>query len=106
MNILFRRHGRANAETAGARRIALPGGLPDFATGARRATGGASILTLHSTAGRVSSIVSRLRDTFTLGRRPFANMRRKAPTQDRSKANGKFSLEAASSRFQLGRFRP
>lgn len=55
-------HGNANAETAGGRRISLPGGLPDFATGARRARGGASILALRSTSGRqgASSIVARL----------------------------------------------
>ncbi|GAB3662030.1 acetyl-CoA hydrolase/transferase family protein [Ramlibacter alkalitolerans] len=54
--------GSANAETAGGRRISLPGGLPDFATGARRARGGVSILALRSTAGRAaaSSIVARL----------------------------------------------
>lgn len=60
--------GGANAETAGGRRIALPGGLPDFATGARRAKGGVSILALRSTAGKsaVSSIVARLGDTISL----------------------------------------
>ena len=60
--------GRSNAETAGGRRIALPGGLPDFATGARRARGGVSILALRSTAGKsgASSIVARLGDTITL----------------------------------------
>jgi len=60
--------GRANAETAGGRRIALPGGLPDFASGARRAKGGRSILALRSTAGKsgVSSIVARLGDTISL----------------------------------------
>ena len=61
-------NGRANAETAGGRRIALPGGLPDFATGARRAKGGLSILALRSTAGKsgASSIVARLGETISL----------------------------------------
>lgn len=60
--------GRANAETAGGRRIALPGGLPDFASGARHAKRGISILALRSTAGKsgASSIVARLADTITL----------------------------------------
>lgn len=60
--------GRANAETVGGRRIALPGGLPDFATGARRAKGGTSILALRSTAGRsgASAIVARLAEAVTL----------------------------------------
>lgn len=60
--------GRANAETAGGRRIALPGGLPDFASGARRAQGGISILALRSTAGKsgASTIVARLADTISL----------------------------------------
>ncbi len=51
--------GRANAESVGGRRISLPGGLPDFASGARRAKGGMSIVALRSTAGRdsVSNIV-------------------------------------------------
>jgi 4-hydroxybutyrate CoA-transferase len=54
--------GQANAETVAGRRIALPGGLPDFATGARRARGGRSILALRSTAGKqaASSIVAAL----------------------------------------------
>lgn len=62
-------HGHANAETAGGRRIALPGGLPDFATGARRAKGGISILALRSTAGKQadSSIVARLDGPVTVG---------------------------------------
>lgn len=55
-------HGQANAETVAGRRISLPGGLPDFASGARRARGGRSILALRSTVGRkaMSSIVAKL----------------------------------------------
>jgi len=51
--------GRANAETAGGRMVSMPGGLPDFASGARRAKGGRSILALRSTGGKnaASSIV-------------------------------------------------
>jgi len=54
--------GNVNAETAGGRQISLPGGLPDFATGARRARGGRSILALRSTAGKkaASNIVMNL----------------------------------------------
>ena len=54
--------GRANAETVGGRRISLPGGLPDFASGSRRAKDGLSILAVRSTAGRnaASSIVANL----------------------------------------------
>jgi 4-hydroxybutyrate CoA-transferase len=60
--------GRANAETVGGRRISLPGGLPDFAAGSRRAKGGMSILALRSTAGRqrASSIVVNLDGPATL----------------------------------------
>jgi 4-hydroxybutyrate CoA-transferase len=52
--------GSANAETVGQRRISLPGGLPDFASGARRAQGGISIVALRSRAKDRSNIVARL----------------------------------------------
>jgi 4-hydroxybutyrate CoA-transferase len=54
--------GNVNAESIGGRRISLPGGLPDFAAGARRAPGGISIVALRSTFGRqrTSNIVPRL----------------------------------------------
>ena len=43
--------GNVNAECVGGRRISLPGGLPDFAAGARRAKGGMSIIALRSSYG-------------------------------------------------------
>jgi 4-hydroxybutyrate CoA-transferase len=60
--------GNANAETAGGRRISLPGGLPDFATGASRAKDGMSIVALRSTAGRqrASSIAVQVDSPATL----------------------------------------
>jgi acyl-CoA hydrolase len=42
-------HGRVNAEWAGRRRIAVPGGLPDFARAASRLPHGRSIVALRST---------------------------------------------------------
>jgi 4-hydroxybutyrate CoA-transferase len=44
--------GNINAECIAGRRIALPGGLPDFAAGARRARGGISIVAIRSTFGK------------------------------------------------------
>lgn len=51
--------GSGNAEVAAGRRISMPGGLPDFAFGARRSAGGASILAVRSThaASGASNIV-------------------------------------------------
>lgn len=43
-------HGRANAERLDGRLMSAPGGLPDFAEGARRSPGGASIVALRSTS--------------------------------------------------------
>jgi 4-hydroxybutyrate CoA-transferase len=56
--------GAVNAETISGRRISMPGGLPDFAAGARRTRGGVSIVALRSTFGRqgASNIVARLGD--------------------------------------------
>ena len=57
-------HGQVNAEWVGARRMSLPGGLPDFAAGAMRAKGGQAIIAMRSTYGaeRRSSIVVQLAD--------------------------------------------
>ncbi|MEP1670515.1 MAG: acetyl-CoA hydrolase/transferase C-terminal domain-containing protein [Rhizobiaceae bacterium] len=44
--------GNVNAERIGDRIISCPGGLPDFAAGARRSAGGCNIIVLRSTAGR------------------------------------------------------
>lgn len=54
--------GNVNAESIDGRQISLPGGLPDFAAGARRAPGGVSILALRSSFGKhgASNIVPRL----------------------------------------------
>jgi 4-hydroxybutyrate CoA-transferase len=54
--------GNANTEVLGGRQISGVGGGPDFADGARRSRGGASILALPATArgGMVSRIVPRL----------------------------------------------
>lgn len=54
--------GNINAETVAGQRISMPGGLPDFAAGARRAKGGVSIVALRSTFGKqgASNIVTRL----------------------------------------------
>lgn len=54
--------GNVNAETVAGQRISMPGGLPDFAAGARRARGGVSILALRSSFGRqgASNVVARL----------------------------------------------
>jgi len=56
-------HGRVNAEWAGTRRIAVPGGLTDFARAASSLPRGRSIIVLRSTdrAGG-STIVPSLRD--------------------------------------------
>ena len=56
--------GQVNAEEVGGRRLSMPGGLPDFATGASRAPGGASILAVRSTFGKAaaSNIVPRLKE--------------------------------------------
>ncbi len=56
--------GQVNAEEVGGRRLSMPGGLPDFAAGASRAPGGASILALRSTFGKAaaSNIVPRLEE--------------------------------------------
>lgn len=62
--------GNVNAERIADRIISCPGGLPDFAEGARRSQGGRSIIVLRSTAGRTgkSTIVDRL-DYKTLDHR-------------------------------------
>lgn len=54
--------GNVNAECVAGRRIALPGGLPDFAAGARRARGGISIVAIRSSFGKkgASNILPRL----------------------------------------------
>src|SRR6185369_4393717 len=52
--------GNVNAESIGGRQVSLPGGLPDFAAGARRAAGGVSIVAIRSAFGQVSNIVARL----------------------------------------------
>jgi 4-hydroxybutyrate CoA-transferase len=54
--------GQANAEEAQGKRVALPGGLPDFAVGATQAAEGLSILALRSSYrnGQHSNIVSSL----------------------------------------------
>lgn len=54
--------GSVNAEVAGGRIVSMIGGLADFAQGATRAPGGASILALRSTFrdGEVSNIVAAL----------------------------------------------
>ncbi len=54
--------GNMNAESIGGRRISLPGGLPDFAAGARRARGGISIVAIRSSFGKecASNILPRL----------------------------------------------
>ena len=44
--------GNVNSERVGSRLVSLPGGLPDFATGAKRSKGGCNIIVLRSTAGR------------------------------------------------------
>lgn len=56
--------GNVNAETVDGRRISMPGGLPDFAAGSRRAPGGMSIVALRATFGkdRKSNIVASLGD--------------------------------------------
>jgi 4-hydroxybutyrate CoA-transferase len=62
--------GYANAEKANGRMVALPGGLPDFATAAARATNGLSIIAMRSSfgGGRFSNIVaSCATDERTLG---------------------------------------
>lgn len=53
--------GNVNAETAGTRRVSMPGGLPDFAAGASLAPGGQSIIALRSSfeSGTASNIVAR-----------------------------------------------
>lgn len=55
-------NGRANAESVGGRLISAPGGLPDFARGARHAERGKSIIALRSSFkdGKVSNIVTSL----------------------------------------------
>lgn len=54
--------GNVNAETVAGQRISMPGGMPDFAAGARRARGGVSIVALRSSFGKqaASNIVARL----------------------------------------------
>jgi 4-hydroxybutyrate CoA-transferase len=52
--------GRVNAEAVAGRIVAAPGGLPDFARGARRAPGGRSILAVRSTSKVSSNVVGRL----------------------------------------------
>ncbi|MEP0942859.1 MAG: acetyl-CoA hydrolase/transferase C-terminal domain-containing protein [Rhizobiaceae bacterium] len=54
--------GNVNAERIGSRQVSLPGGLPDFAAGARRSTGGCNIIVLRSTTGRTqkSTIVPKV----------------------------------------------
>lgn len=44
--------GNVNAECVDGRRISLPGGLPDFAAGARRARAGMSIIALRASHGK------------------------------------------------------
>lgn len=57
--------GNVNAEAANGRLVSLPGGLPDFAAGAARSKGGASIVALRSTFGRegASNVVAKLGST-------------------------------------------
>ncbi len=59
--------GNVNAERIGERIISCPGGLPDFAAGARKSDGGCNIIVLRSTSGRgnKSTIVAKL-DHVTL----------------------------------------
>jgi len=52
--------GRVNAEAVAGRIVAAPGGLPDFARGARRAPGGRSILAVRSSFKASSNVVGRL----------------------------------------------
>jgi len=54
--------GNVNAERIAGRWIALPGGLPDFAAGARRARGGISIVAIRSSFGKqgASNILARV----------------------------------------------
>jgi 4-hydroxybutyrate CoA-transferase len=54
--------GNVNAECIDGRQISLPGGMPDFAAGARRAKGGISIVAIRSSFGKqgASNIVPRL----------------------------------------------
>jgi 4-hydroxybutyrate CoA-transferase len=54
--------GNVNAECIDGRQISLPGGLPDFAAGSRRAPGGMSIVALRSSFGThgTSTVVPRL----------------------------------------------
>lgn len=62
--------GHANAERVNGRIVALPGGLPDFATAATRARNGLSIIAIRSSFGdgRASSIVASCSaDERTLG---------------------------------------
>lgn len=53
--------GDVNAEVVGARRVSMPGGLPDFAAGAANSLGGKSIVALRSSHrnGEHSTIVAR-----------------------------------------------
>ena len=57
--------GNVNSERIGSRLVSLPGGLPDFAAGARRSAGGCNIIVLRSTAGRsrTSTIVAKVDHT-------------------------------------------
>lgn len=58
--------GNVNAETIGSRRIALPGGSPDFSSAAASVRRGASIVALRSTFGKDgSSNILRLLDPTT-----------------------------------------
>lgn len=54
--------GFANAEQVNGKIVAMPGGLPDFAAGAARASGGKSILAIRSSFkdGQVSNIIGSL----------------------------------------------
>lgn len=57
--------GNVNSERVGSRLVSLPGGLPDFAAGARRSPGGCNIIVLRSTAGqsKMSTIVRKVDQT-------------------------------------------
>lgn len=59
--------GNVNCERIGPRLVSLPGGLPDFAAGARRSSRGCNIIVLRSTAGQSEkSTIVRAVDHTTL----------------------------------------
>ena len=83
--------GNVNSERIGSRLVSLPGGLPDFAAGARRSAGGCNIIVLRSTAGRsrTSTIVAKVDHTTLDGslvdmivtENGVANLRNLAPSK-------------------------